>query len=119
MRIEVGRQGESIAVDLLRKKGLSILETNFRCRLGEIDIVARDGQTLVFVEVRSRTGSYFGFPQETVTYRKQRKLPQVAEFYLLSLKKLPPVRFDVIAITFSKDLALRTIEHIPDAFEIR
>lgn len=119
MRIELGRQGESMAVKLLQEKGLSVLETNFRCRLGEIDIIARDSRTLVFVEVRSRTGSAFGLPQETVNYRKQRKLVQLAQFYLMSLKNLPPVRFDVIAITFNTDGTLQKIEHIPDAFEAR
>ncbi|MDA8096668.1 MAG: YraN family protein [Desulforudis sp.] len=116
MRLELGRKGESIALDYLCKKGFTILETNYRCRLGEIDIIARDGRTLVFAEVRSRTRSSFGTPQETVNHRKQRKLAQVAEFYLMSLKDIPPVRFDVIGLTFNADGTLEKVEHIRNAF---
>lgn len=117
MRIELGRKGESVAADYLRRKGFSILETNYRCRLGEIDIVARDRDTLVFVEVRSRTASCFGTPQETITYPKQRKLRQVAQVYLMAHSTAGvPARFDVIAVVFASDGRPDKLEHIPDAF---
>ncbi len=116
MRIELGRKGESVAREYLRRRGLSILTTNYRCRLGEIDIIARDRGTLVFVEVRSRTASSFGTPQETITYPKQRKLRQVAQVYLTAHATDAPARFDVVAVTFTADGRVDHLEHIPDAF---
>lgn len=116
MRIKLGKRGEAAAAGYLRRRGFAILETNYRCRLGEIDIIARDRDTLVFVEVRSRTASSFGTPQETVTYPKQRKLRQVAQVYLMTHPTAAPARFDVVAATFAANGRLDRLEHIPDAF---
>ena len=101
---DFGKQAEDEAVRLLRKAGYKILERNFTCKLGEIDIVASESGTLVFVEVRARSQTEFGLPQETVDDRKQRRLVRLAEFYLVH-KKLGNVccRFDVAALTLSSD----------------
>ncbi len=93
-------RGEEGAVAYLRDRGYRIITRNWRCRLGEIDIVARDGETLVFVEVKSRRSSAFGTPQAAVDGRKQRKLSLVALQYLQNGRVKPgPARFDVVAVT--------------------
>lgn len=111
----LGKRGEALAVAHLKKQGMSIEARNYRCRLGEIDLVAREGDTLIFVEVRSRTSTGFGLPQETVDHRKQRRLRRIAEVYL-SGRSETPVRFDVVAVLFNPQGEPRHIEHIPDAF---
>jgi len=93
-------RGEEAAVAYLRGQGYRIIARNWRCRLGEIDIVARDGDVLVFVEVKSRRSSAFGTPQAAVDARKQRKLSLVALQYLQAERVSPgPARFDVVAVT--------------------
>ena len=97
--IEVGASAEARAVRLLEARGYEIVERNYRCELGELDIVAVDGDLMVFVEVRSRASVEHGDAIETINRRKQRKVTQVAEVYLLH--KRPPFaeyRFDVVAI---------------------
>jgi putative endonuclease len=113
---DVGQAGEAIAVRHLRRKRYAILETRFRFLRGEIDIVAKDGSTLVFVEVKMRTGRGFGRPEEAVTPGKQRQIRKVAEGYLL-LRKPGDVacRFDVIAIRPGQETGY-IVEHIVDAF---
>jgi putative endonuclease len=81
-RKEVGELGEKVARNYLKKKGYSILETNFRCKYGEIDIVTKKNESLVFVEVRTKTGSNFGSPEESVTRSKKEKLIASAYSYL-------------------------------------
>lgn len=81
-RHALGKLGEQLAADYLRRQGYRIHETNFRCPFGELDIVASEGDVLAFVEVRTRCGDAYGSAQESVTPRKQRKLVQVAEAYL-------------------------------------
>jgi len=78
----LGRLGERLAAERLASCGYRIVERNFRCQHGEIDIVAEDGQDLVFVEVKTRRGNAFGRPEEAVNVRKQRKIVQVATYYL-------------------------------------
>jgi len=111
----LGRKAEALAVEHLRKQGLRIEERNFRCRLGEIDLVARDGATLVFVEVRSRTTVQFGFPQESVGHRKQQRLRRIAQVYLQGRGEAA-VRFDVVSVRFDRQGNLERIEHIAHAF---
>lgn len=109
---EIGRFFEEKACEYLKEKGLRIVERNFCVRQGEIDIVARDENTLVFVEVKYRKNRSAGLPQEAVTYAKQKQISKVALFYL-SFHKLPlstPCRFDVVAVC--KD----EICWIPNAF---
>lgn len=81
-RRELGSQGEKIAQDFLKKKGYRLLDTNFRSREGEIDIVARKGKCLVFVEVRTRSSQSFGTPEESITSTKKERLIRLALAYL-------------------------------------
>jgi len=97
--IRVGRAGEASAERFLRKRGYKIVEKNFRTRFGELDIIARDGATLVFVEVKARRGSGFGAPIEAVGYRKQSNLTMAAGLYMEERRLHDmPVRFDVVGI---------------------
>jgi putative endonuclease len=101
-RKALGELGERWARDYLEKRGYRIRETNFHCREGEIDIVAQHEDSLVFVEVRTKTGSAFGTPEESVTTAKQEKLASVAMSYLQTHDGLPSERrIDVVAIEVS------------------
>ncbi len=117
-RAEVGRAGEDVAANHLRQLGYAVEECNWRCRFGELDLIARDGETLVFVEVRSRTNpTRYGSAVEAVTPRKCRQVREVATVYLKQRKGAPlSVRFDVVAVTFLRDGAPPEIIHIPGAF---
>jgi putative endonuclease len=114
----LGELGESIAVSFLKGEGLSIVERNFTCVCGELDIVAREGRTIVFVEVKCRRNKAFGVPQLAVTPFKQRQISKAALVWL-SKKRLYHVdaRFDVVAIVLRKN-NLPEIEHVRDAFEL-
>ncbi len=98
-RIVLGRSGEQRAKKLLEKKGYKILEQNYRTRFGEIDLIATDGDQIIFVEVKTRSSNRFGYPEESVTRQKITHLMRAAEQYILGLNEMPKVRFDVIAIT--------------------
>lgn len=99
-RRETGRQYEEIAVQYLEEQQYQILERNYQIRTGEIDIIAKDGACLVFVEVKFRRNERMGDPLEAVDIRKQKKICQTAKYYLYKKKLLDlPCRFDVIAIT--------------------
>lgn len=101
-RQSLGRIGESLAASALEKRGYRILEQNYRCRFGEIDLVAEESEYLVFVEVKTRRGVVCGLPEEAVTDRKARKLQEVAAYYL-DAHNLPDCswRIDVVAVQFS------------------
>lgn len=101
-RQKLGRLGERLACDALEQRGYRIVERNFRCRSGEIDLVAEESQDLVFVEVKTRRGAAYGLPEEAVNNRKARKLQEVACCYL-DLHNLPECswRIDVVAVQFS------------------
>ncbi|MDF2683141.1 MAG: YraN family protein [Brevibacillus sp.] len=95
----LGQKGEEMAENYLCKKGYEILGRNIRTRRGEIDLIARDGDTLVFVEVRTRTSQAYGSAAESVTWRKRQKLRELAMDYLQNSSTfIPAFRFDVIAI---------------------
>lgn len=93
-----GRDWEQVALRHLRRHGLTPVEANFTCRGGEIDLIMRDGDTLVFVEVRQRADKRHGGAAASITPAKIRRLVRAAQFYLLRLPSTPPCRFDVIAI---------------------
>ena len=116
-RISVGKKGESLAAEFLRKNGYRIVETNFRNRYGEIDIIAVEGKTIVFIEVKTKTNNKFGPPKMAVNLRKQKQLSKTALAYLTQ-KKLNnnPARFDVIGISIIEDKT--EIELIKNAFEL-
>ena len=93
-----GQQGEDAALVHLTRQGLHLVERNFRCAGGELDLIMRDGDCLVFVEVRRRRSKTFGGAAASITPAKQRRLVHAAQTFLLRYPRLPPCRFDVIAI---------------------
>ncbi|MCL5024175.1 MAG: YraN family protein [Nitrospirae bacterium] len=111
----LGNRGEDLAAKFLKRKGYKILSRNYKTPLGEIDIIAEDRGTLVFVEVKTRTDTSYGMPFEAVNHRKREKLRKVALCYLKQTKRDTPSRFDVLSIRSDKDGD--KIEHIADAFE--
>ncbi len=93
-----GQLGEDAALAHLQRHGLQLVERNFRCKGGEIDLIMQDRHSLVFVEVRQRADLRHGGAAASITITKQRRLIIAAQVYLLGLKKMPPCRFDVVAI---------------------
>ncbi len=116
--INLGKCGEEIAVTYLISCKYSVLERNYRCKCGELDIIAKEGKTLVFVEVKTRRNDSYGPPQLSVTHFKQRQISKAALLYISS-KKLENVlaRFDVIAICL-RGQEKPCIEHIKNAFDL-
>jgi len=113
-RRSLGVWGENIAAEYLQKKGMQIIERNFRCRLGELDIIARQGGYWVFVEVRTRSSALCGLPQESITATKIKKVRRLAQAYLAQkLLTDVDVRFDVVAVYSA---GKTTINHIENAF---
>ena len=114
---ELGITGEKEALTLLENKGYEIVEKNFRCFLGEIDLIMKYDEELVFIEVRSRTDTSFGEPYETVNMKKQKKLYKLAEYYL-NLKELHDrsCRFDVVSLILTPEGSVRKIDHMENAF---
>jgi putative endonuclease len=114
----IGARGEALAIARLKKLGYRVLEQNFLCRGGEIDIVARQGEVLVFVEVKARGSDAFGSPLEAVGPTKRRRLERAAQVYL-SQKKLHgvPVRFDLVGVRLDRDPP--EVEVVPNAFDVR
>jgi putative endonuclease len=112
----LGLKGEAIALAVLRKKKYAVVETGYRLFRGEIDIIAYDGTTLVFVEVKTRAGTDFGLPEDAVTPAKQSQIKRIARGYLAA-KGLEDAdcRFDVVAILFADD-GRWTLTHFEDAF---
>lgn len=116
--INVGKRGEEIAVKYLRERKYAIVDRNYRCKCGEVDIIARDGKTVVFIEVKTRRNDSFGPPQLSVTNFKQRQISKAALMYLSSKKlKDVPARFDVIAICL-REQEKPLVEHIENAFDL-
>lgn len=108
----LGRLGEDAALAFLLQQGLTLVERNVSCKGGEIDLVMRSGQMLVFVEVRQRASAQFGGAAASITPAKQQRMLRAAQFYLLRLKKLPPCRIDVVAI----DAGI--VSWLPDALQM-
>ncbi|WP_295990151.1 YraN family protein [Rugamonas sp.] len=105
----LGRQGEDAALAHLRGHGLHLLERNFLCKGGEIDLVMRDGAQLVFVEVRRRADRRHGGAAASITPPKQRRMVHAAQLFLLRYRRLPPCRFDVVAIDGGELTWLRNV----------
>lgn len=114
--LQLGKKGEGLAAEFLIGQGYTILERNYTCFCGEIDLIARHNRTLIFIEVKTRSSENFGHPTEAVTHQKQRKITQVAEHYLLTHDEDADGRFDVISVILPKSHPPR-IEHIANAFE--
>ncbi|MCX5848926.1 MAG: YraN family protein [Deltaproteobacteria bacterium] len=99
-KITTGKDGEKIAAAFLKKNGYSIIETNFRCAAGEIDIIAQEKGELVFIEVKTRKSREMGYPEQSVGIIKQKKISQLALWYLQQKNITDSgARFDVVAIT--------------------
>ncbi len=119
-KTRTGQIGEELALKFLLKKGYKLIEKNFRCSLGEIDLIVSDSdKNLIFVEVRSKTDTLFGEPFETVGIKKQRRIYRLAEYYL-NHKDIEeaPCRFDVISLLLDSSGKLQKLEHIEKAFGI-
>jgi putative endonuclease len=115
IRRQLGDAGEDLAAAALKKQGYKILERNYVTPLGEIDLIARQGKTIIIIEVKTRKTLRFGSPQEAVSAAKQAKLRRLANYYLKQQRLGEvPVRFDVVAITVAA--AGPQIEIITDAF---
>jgi len=106
-----GKHGEDIACAYLKKQGYKIIDRNFRIRGGEIDIVALDKDTLVFIEVKTRRSNEFGTPLEAIGYWKLKALSKTAEFYRVTHPHLPEnMRIDAVAIILTNDATVASIE---------
>ena len=115
-RRNVGLLGEKLARDFLKKRGYRILESNYRCPEGEIDIVTRHKDSLVFVEVRTKRSLEFGSPEESITPMKMEKLRAVAARYQQTHENLPALwRIDVVAVEMDQKDKLLRIELIENA----
>lgn len=114
--LHLGSRGEALAWVFLTNHGYSILEKNYRTRLGEIDIIAKKAGCTVFIEVKTRRDHQFGRPEESVDWKKRRKLTQVAQLYLQNQKlENRPSRFDVLSITWN-GTGEPSFELLEDAF---
>lgn len=116
---EIGSLGEDIAGNYLRQIGYTVLDRNFRCKIGEIDMVGRDGDYICFIEVKTRYGSLYGNPCESVTYSKRQKIYRTSEVYIMKKKLFKfNFRFDVIEIILNTSNNIPSIRLIKDAFQI-
>jgi putative endonuclease len=116
-RLNLGSYGEELALKKIKKLGYKKIIRNYRCPLGEVDLVARDGDCLVFIEIKTRKGKSLAYAKEAVDARKRRQLSKVALSYMKSNQcNDVKARFDVIAITI--DQGQTNIEVIQDAFEL-
>jgi putative endonuclease len=113
----LGQRGEDAAATFLKRKGYAILARHLDSPLGELDIVAVDGRTIVFVEVKTRSSSAAGHPSEAIDERKQQRMTRAALAYLKAQRLLEySARFDVVAITWPEDARRPSIEHYENAF---
>ncbi|MDH7500142.1 MAG: YraN family protein [candidate division NC10 bacterium] len=115
-RKSLGRHAEQMAKSRLQKQGYRILEENYCCPLGELDLVALDREVLAFIEVRSRMGS--GNPEASVNRAKQRQIIKTAHYYLAQRKWEGDCRFDVVAVQISPEGKCERMEVIKDAFDV-
>lgn len=117
MKKEIGKEGEIFAIGYLKNKGYRILQSNYQTPIGEIDIVAQDGDTVVFVEVKTRRSLSYGYPFEAVTRQKRERMKRLALYYMKVNKILGEKgRFDVIGL-YLRDGSYQ-VRHIVDAFEV-
>jgi putative endonuclease len=108
-----GAQAEQVAAGFLQRHGLTLIKANYRCRFGEIDLVLREGETLVFAEVRQRSRSDFGGAAASIDGHKQQRLILTAQHYLTSLPRIPPCRFDALLLDGAGN-----IDWVKNAFEL-
>jgi len=115
---DIGELGESISESYLKNSGYKILEKNFKCKCGEIDLIASNEGYICFIEVKTRYGTNFGMPSEAVVFSKQHKINKTAEVYILK-KNINNwnFRFDVIEVLLNGDNNDFSVNHIQDAFQ--
>ena len=112
---KIGLLGEDTACEYLKVKGLQILERNWRFSKAEVDIIARDGDVLVFVEVKAKSYTFFGAPEESISAHKENLIIDAANRYMVKINHEWEIRFDIISIVFDKQLK-PTLTHFKDAF---
>ena len=113
----LGKEGEELAESYLTKKGYRLVERNYRCRGGEVDLIVLDRRVIVFVEVKARNDASFGSPLESVHPRKQQRMTRAALIFLSDHKlHHRDARFDVVGISFGGDKP--AVEHVQNAFEV-
>jgi putative endonuclease len=116
-RLELGNLGERLALQKIKQMGYKFVEKNYRCSLGEIDLIAKDGDCLVFIEIKTRKGSTTGYAKEAVNQRKIRQVSKAALTYMKANNCCDTkARFDVIAVNITGDK--EEIEVVTDAFEL-
>ena len=116
-RLDLGKEGEELALKKIKRLGYKCVTRNYRCALGEVDLIARDGDCLVFIEIKTRKGKSLGYAKEAVDGRKRRQLSKVALAYMKSNNcSETKSRFDVVAINLSDDK--KEIEVIQNAFDL-
>lgn len=116
-RLELGEYGEALALKAIRRLGYKKIAQNYRCALGEVDLIAQDGDTLVFIEIKTRRNRPIGYAKEAVTARKRRQLSKVALTYLHANRRQDVrARFDVVAITLG--VGEPEIEVVKNAFDL-
>ena len=117
-RRDTGILGEKIACEFLVKNGYDIVEKNYRCSIGEIDIIAKQTDTLVFIEVRTKKSRQYGTPEESITEVKKERLRAVAECYGQEHDNIPDTwRIDVMGIELDRNNRLKRIQHIENAVD--
>jgi len=97
-KLETGRAGEDEAVNFLKRKRYKILERNFRTKFGEIDIIAKKGKEIIFIEVKTRKTTEFGYPEEAIDKEKQEHIKKVASYYIQKKKVKNPIAFEVLSV---------------------
>lgn len=114
--LALGARGEDLAAQFLTEAGMTVICRNWRCRYGELDLIVREGETVVFVEVKTRTGLRFGVPAEAVTFAKQVRIRRLAAIWLAEQPGAwAPIRFDVVAVLIERGTE-PVIEHLPAVF---
>lgn len=114
---DIGSFGEALARDYLTSKGYKILNMNFRNKFGEIDIICKKNNLLIFCEIKSRYSNSFGSPIESITCYKQKQIIKLSELYLISKKYYNfNVRYDIIEVLFNTITSSHIINHVQDAF---
>ncbi|MEG1286574.1 MAG: YraN family protein [Clostridium sp.] len=114
---DIGNYGEDLSFEFLKRNGYSILSRNFRNRFGEVDIICKKDEVIIFVEIKSRYSSNYGYPIEAITYSKQKQIIKLCKFYIyINNLNNYNFRFDIIEVFLNKDNNLYSLNHIPDAF---
>lgn len=114
-RQSLGRRGEALSARLLAAKGYEVLVRNWRCEVGEVDLVTKDGECLVFVEVRTRRGQFMGSPEESITTAKQARLIALGEAYVQAHDWAGDWRIDVVAVEMNSGGRLLRMDHYENA----